>query len=36
MVTKRGRLGLTTVIGGTIGAGLFGVPYVFAQAGVLQ
>lgn len=36
MLTKRNRLGLTTVIGGTIGAGLFGVPYVFAQAGVLQ
>jgi len=36
MLTKRNRIALTTIIGGTLGAGLFGVPYVFAHAGVMQ
>lgn len=36
MLTKKNVIALTTVIGWTLGAWLFGVPYVFAQAGVLQ
>lgn len=36
MLTKKQLLGIATLIGGTLGAWLFGVPYVFAQAWVLQ
>ena len=36
MLTKKSRIALTTVIWWTLGAGLFGVPYVFAYAWVLQ
>lgn len=36
MLTKKQWVAIATLIGGTLGAGLFGVPYVFARTGVLR
>lgn len=36
MFSKKDWLAIIAIIGGTIGAGLFGVPYVFAHSGVMQ